>query len=483
MPRFLFVFLFSMIVIAAKAQQPKFIDQVEHKINLYGIKNQSPLLFVHFDKNVYSNNENIWFAAYLLNCYDAKRYKTLSVALINDDSRKVVMEDRFVITNAMAFGNTFVPDSVGPGNYSFVVTTNRLLNGQAEVVFTQPVTVKTADKQSYTASLNPLDTAINAPQQKVLLLVNFNETLAAHKQPPFVQVSYYIGNNQHPVLKDSVKVQRQYELNIPSKLLSPGNNKLHVQIKYKDETQDISMMLPVPPGPTIVRFYPEGGTLVNNIQSTIGWEVKSSAGSALSVNAILYRDKTIIDTIETNSYGLGRFKLIPKAGSKYYVRLYNVNKKDTLYKLPDAINQGPVLALPSALANDSLTVTLKDDRHEKLYLIGHNYQQVFFNLPVDMTATTKNLTLVIKDIPRGVMQLTLTDSVGRPFAERLCFAHYDQKKSLNIASDKTEYATRQKVTVKIKLDGKPDNGLVSIACVQENRLEIKKKQILKATGI
>ncbi len=456
---------------------PKNIDGLNNKISLYSIKNQSPTLFIHFDKTIYTNNENVWFTAYLFGA-DYQKYKTLSVALIKDDGRAVVLEDKFVIGNGLVFGNTIIPDSVGPGNYTFMATTNRLKNGKPDVIFTQPITIKTADQQGYTASLNPVDTSLTAAEQKVMLQVSF----ANIKQSPLaVPVSYYVGNTAHPVLKDSVKTKAgQYIFTIPSKLLSQGNNILHVHVKYKKEEKDISMILPAAPQPVIVKFYPEGGNLVNNIQSNIGWEVKSAAGNLMGISAVLYEDKKVIDTIATNSYGLGKFQLKPKAGSSYYLKLYT-NKKDTLYQLPTALTSGPALSITNAIVNDTLTVNIKDEQHEKLYLIGHNYKQLFFAQPIMMTTTSKRIKFILKNMPKGLTQLTLTDSTGRPFAERTFFAHYNQRASLTITTDNDEYVTRTKVTAKVKLDGNiPDSGFVSVACVQENRIESKKRNDIES---
>ncbi len=125
---------------------PKSIDSLEKKVNLYGIKNQSPILFVHFDKNIYSTSENVWFTGYLLNVPDHSLYKTLAVTLINDNSRSVIQNDKFVMKGGLAFGNMVIPDTLTAGNYSFICFTNRLTNSNPDVIFTQAVTVKTSNK-------------------------------------------------------------------------------------------------------------------------------------------------------------------------------------------------------------------------------------------------------------------------------------------------------------------------------------------------
>ena len=203
----------------------------------------------------------------------------------------------------------------------------------------------------------------------------------------------------------------------------------------------------------------------------------------MAVSGLVYQDKNIIDTIKTNGYGMGKFTLTPVAGSNYYVRLYAVNKQDTLYKLPTALTQGPVITLQQAVVNDTLMVTIHDEQHKKLYLIGHNYKQLLFAMPVIMAAPNKKLRIIIKKIPKGLTQLTVTDSLGRPFAERVFFAHYDQKTPLHIATTQDEYATRQKVNVRVRMDagiGKADSGFVSVACVQDNRIEIRKQNDIES---
>jgi hypothetical protein len=52
-----------LFTVAANAQQLKTNDSLNSKLSWYGLKNQSPKLFLHFDKYVYTNNEAVWFTA------------------------------------------------------------------------------------------------------------------------------------------------------------------------------------------------------------------------------------------------------------------------------------------------------------------------------------------------------------------------------------------------------------------------------------
>ncbi len=467
----------SLCIINAKAQTTG-VNNLDGKLKAYGVKNLTPVLFVHFDKNVYTGNENVWFTGYLFGA-DYSRYSLLSLVLVKDDDRSVILENKFLVKNGLSFGKTTIPDSLAPGNYSFIATTNRLRNGLPEVVFTQPVTIKSSEAPIINASLNPVDTGANKTMQKVMLLVSFTGTA---KPLASVPGSYYVGNAANPVLWGYFSTKAgQYIFEVPSRLFSQGNNTLHVPISYKGQNVELSIDLPTKEGYASVAFYPEGGNMVSGIPGVVGFEVRNSKAVAISATAFLYEGTKIIDTLQSNSYGLGKFTLTPTAGSNYYVKLYNLNKADTAYQLPKAIATGPALSISHTVVNDTLAVTIRDSRKEKLYLIGHNYKQVFFAQPVDMTAGIKHIKFIIKDIPKGLAQLTLTDSTGRPFAERSMFAHFDKRIPVSIATDKSEYKTREKVNVKIRLDSPlPDSGFVSVACVQESRLSINKKNDIES---
>jgi len=450
-----------------RAQQARF----DSLLNLYNAKHHAPVLFMHFDKNIYSNNENVWFTGYLLDNIDNSKYKTLSLALVKDDDRSVLMDDRFVIANGFCFGNTNIPDSVRAGAYTFVAYGNRLENNAPDIMFTQQVSIKTGNQQTFNASLNPLDTSATAANQKVMLLVNFTN----EKSPPSsVPVTYYVGDARKPVTTGAVKTALgQYIFNIPSNLLNAGNNKLNVQVKYKTEVQDISIALPVPPQPAQIHFYPEGGNLLNGVVNIVGLEAKTAAGAPLSTEAALYEDEQVIGTAITNDNGLGKFAIIPKQGKKYRVQL-NTGSVTRNYNLPDAVN-GPGLSVKKAVVNDTLIVDVySDDPNRKLYLIGHNYRASFFETPINRFPNQR-VKIILNGMPRGIMQLTLVDSLGRPYAERLIFAHYANKAKLGVSTDNADYEKRKKVKLSIKLTGEATNGAVSVAVVQENRIEIKNR--------
>lgn len=110
-------------------------------------------------------------------------------------------------------------------------------------------------------------------------------------------------------------------------------------------------------------------------------------------------------------------------------------------------------------------------RHLQVYI--HNDVNLFGSVAVDAGKERKKIKLILNDMPKGIITITITDTLGRPFAERLFFAHFFKKPSIVVSTDTSRYGRHAKVTLKLKLADFENNsltGVVSIACVQANRI-------------
>ena len=120
-------------------------DEIAQKIEWLGKAKPTTNLFVHFDKNVYSNNEIVYFTGYLIKegKNPASTHKIMAVALIRNADSTVVIEDKFVIENGLSLGSLTIPDSLLTGNYRLLAYTDKLTNGVPDMMYEQPITIKT----------------------------------------------------------------------------------------------------------------------------------------------------------------------------------------------------------------------------------------------------------------------------------------------------------------------------------------------------
>lgn len=473
MKRLMFGLLMLMTCVRAFGQTTPDMASIIKNMGYYNHKLSPDILFAHFDKTIYTNNENVWFTAYMLNGADHDKNAVLSVVLMNDDEHTMVLEKKFVMAKGISFGNLVIPDSLLSGNYTFLLYTNHVINGQPTDVFRQPITIKNTNESSFTAFLDLLDTAHNqtSGDRRVLLLTHNKGTQLAAG----ATVDYRLGDKQHAVVSGKAITDKagQYQFNIPVKNINATSNRLKAKITFNKQVQETSLKLPTPAGQPVIKFYPEGGSIVNNVLCNIGWEAKSADGDTYRIKAFLMTGNTILDTIETNGDGIGRFWLKPEKGSSYRVKLLHLGK-DTTYNLPAAVNDIASITLLQGVCNDTLKAVIRTDAPGKIYAVLHNYRQTFGIQPLNTTAAGLLLKTSLTGIPKGVVAITLLNEQLQPFAERLFFAHYDRRTIPVLSTDANQYTKRQRVTLKLRLPaiGKDSlSGLVSVACVQAGRQE------------
>ncbi|SDM26062.1 hypothetical protein SAMN05421813_108132 [Daejeonella rubra] len=459
---------------------------VVHKFELHSRSNPSNPLFVHTDKTIYTNNETVWFSAYLIESGKTylHRHTILSLAMVREDNREIILQDKYLMKDGLSFGSMGLPDSIPPGNYMFIASTNVLdKNGQPLTVFTQPLTIKSIVLNSFNATLSLLDSVVTGGAVRSKLTLTPKEPDPKSKIKPGITYSVGKGEKQTVVLKQN---ESTYIMTIPASQVNQTNPILLTTITYNEEVGYLSIKLPEHTVSGMdVQFFPEGGNLVNGLTGTIAWEAKNRQNVPIALKGILYRNDIPLDTISTNSYGIGSFKLRPDHEGIYTLKVSanNYLEKDTVFTLPRALEDGIILQLNNAIVNDTLKFSLFSKSPKNIKVLIHNYRKVFGIAEVQAKAIGTKVIMALPELPKGIATITILDENGRPSAERLFFAHHDQKIIGDIQTDKAVYKRKEKVNVKLKLtdqNGKPVQGIMSAAVVQDNRIESSKQQDIES---
>ena len=477
MLKFMSIMLATLLICSSNTNcQNRLMDTLIEKLNNYGASKSQTSLFIHYDKNVYTNHEYVWFTGYLLNHdEDLSAYQTLSIALVRNENRKIWIENKFVIKNGISSGCIFLPDSLTAGNYNLVAFTNRISNNQPEDIFLQPITIKNVFSD-FSTSLTLLDSTDHTSDTiRVLIKARTPDLLPLEG----AQINYIVGTGTSQGKEHKLVLNKTGEaiVLISRKNIPVDNNMIYVQVNSKGILKDMSLTLPTIKREPSIRFYPEAGYLINETSCKVGWEVKTAEGNPVSVSAFLYEDNQVIDTIQTSGYGMGKFNLKPKIGSIYTVRISS-GDINGIYKLLSVIETTATLSIENAIVADTLSIKLHNtNAANKLFLIIHKFNQLFLAFEVNRNSSEQVLKIPLSKIPKGIAEITLIDNLERPLAERLFFAHYDKMPELHIEHNREVFDKKEQVEITIKLDSiktKSKNALVSIACVQSNRIDIRK---------
>ncbi len=244
-------------------------------------------------------------------------------------------------------------------------------------------------------------------------------------------------------------------------------------------------VLPVHEGPAgvsvSIAFYPEGGDLVNGLESRVGVEMKSG-GHPFAGKAVLLLNGAPTDTIRTNQYGLGIFSLLPREGVEYSVKLLN-SETSRSYPLPPALKQGATIELVDGGSGRLLQLRVQSSSTAMYKIIARHLlsNEVVISAPFKVRAE-QMINLGLGDQSAGLISLTLTDDMGRPVAERLYFGNRGQIPDLDITTNKEVYSRRDSVQLTISMadNATTVKGLAAVSVVHLSRLDTLYKKNMAA---
>jgi len=429
-------------------------------------------LFLHIDKTVYTENEPIWFSAYLLNNgFDISKHEVLHVFLFRHDDRSVALSGKFKIEKGISAGDLILPDSIPAGKYELFAYTNILdKNATPITTFRTPITIKSTRVPSFKSSIELLDATARGESIRAKLTVNVD-----NQDKTYPTAHFTIGEDTLQVVK--IK-KNETIVDIPTAYLAANKTILHTSVKYNNQVQHLNILLPSSAKRNLhVNFFPENGGLVAGLPSLVAIEAKDGEGNPVSVTGLLYKGDSIVDTIETNSNGIGKFSIVPESNYVYSVKIKSSEHlaKDTIYNLPKLSNNHLTFHLPEAVTDDTLQLHLFNKRKEaallQILIRNHNGFYILFKA---RTTVRDTLRIPLDKLPKGMATLTILDELNRPLGERLFFAHYSKGLETDINLNKPAYGARSEVEAHITVKDssqKPVNGLFSIAVVQSNRME------------
>ena len=197
----------------------------------------------------------------------------------------------------------------------------------------------------------------------------------------------------------------------------------------------------------IVNFYPEGGHLVKGVESRVAFDVTDQHGEAVSISGTIDVDGRRQD-IATEYMGRGSFVVTPD--NRRVKARFNFRGKDYEVSLPEAENEGIGIRLDGDLLTID-TTCLPQGKDYGLSILCRGVLKYFGSLS-ELAHHTSLSTLAV--LPTGVNELTIFDSDGRIWADRLFFVNNHDHEQTQITSPIVPthtYQPYEKIEVPVKL--------------------------------
>ncbi|WP_295668675.1 hypothetical protein [uncultured Mucilaginibacter sp.] len=210
-----------------------------------------------------------------------------------------------------------------------------------------------------------------------------------------------------------------------------------------------------------IQFFPEGGELVNGMESVVGFKVADQWGKGLNFKGAILNEKN--DTVARFAplkFGLGHFTFKPENFGVYHAMI-KIDGKEIQKKLPVIYAKGYVMNLTD---NGSGTLSVKVNSNltiENLYLFAQTRNAVKLIETTVCDNGTANFTIDKSKLGDGISQITIFNGERSPVCERLYFKSPQKHLMLSAATSGGGYGLRKKVEVAITAKGQ--NGMPAAA--------------------
>lgn len=199
-----------------------------------------------------------------------------------------------------------------------------------------------------------------------------------------------------------------------------------------------------------VQFFPEGGDLVNGLQSKVAFRVTNESGTGADFNGtIINQNNDTVVRFHPAKFGIGSFNFTPDKNIQYRAVIRPVYESSIIQNLPPVRDNGFVMTV-SDPASGKLKISIRTNtRDSSVYLFIHSQQHINTAELVNIKNGTAETEVDKNKLGDGISHITLFNYSRQPVCERLYFKSVQKKLVVNANADNAQYTTRKKVTIDV----------------------------------
>jgi hypothetical protein len=227
-------------------------------------------------------------------------------------------------------------------------------------------------------------------------------------------------------------------------------------------------------------FFPEGGNLVNNVESKVAFRVTDLTGKGADARGFILNSKN--DTLlsfQTSKFGIGYFIFKPSDINTYRAILVFPGGRSIEQSLPTVNEKGYIMRVAGA-DDQKIRVTVNtnaktNSQYKEVFILVHTRQVLKFAEKAHLDNNGAATIFIDRSkLGEGITQITVFNEEGRPVCERLYFIKPLKKITLVAKTGDEIYSTRKKVNLSVAAKDKAGEGLpadVSVSVFQLDSLQ------------
>jgi len=447
------------------AQNP---TQWDFFINKYPLE----MIYLHTDRTFYQPGDRIWMKAYVtdaaLNLKEALS-EMATVELVNprggvDKTFSVYVKDGVGATSYQ------LPHNAPGGLYKLRIYTAWMRNFDENDAYTKEIFVQKAQMPLLLMNLDFERKAYSAGdeiQANLEVKTQQNEPLSNY---PLTYTVHVEGKNVHTA---QTRTDHNGKIALTAVLpptIHSSDGILNVMIAYEGNTEAISRSIPIVVNSLNMRFFPEGGYLINRVEGNLAFKITNEFGKPADAEGEI-RDHSgeVVARFRSEWMGLGSVAFTPQEGKKYHAVITSPQGIIGRYELPEALNDAYSMRISFPKLKNRLRVYVHTPNLEP-YFITITSGEMLITRDFTGSAEIQRHSVDVSMLPDGLARVTLLNRQGTEQCERLVYVGNRAPMTIKITPDKTEYLPGEQVKLDIETrdaNDSPVQANLSLAVIDD----------------
>lgn len=234
-----------------------------------------------------------------------------------------------------------------------------------------------------------------------------------------------------------------------------------------------------------VGFFPEGGNLLEGIESRVAFKAENTFGEGVEITGyVIDKNKNKIANFHSEHLGMGSFSFKPEKDNSYtaFVQFPDGSKQKMPLPTPVRNNVGIKLTTSS----DYINITMRSNKPasndrpaNEFILFGQVRNKIYFVANQNLLDGDSVFTIPNEVFPTGVVHFTLFNNRLQPVAERLHFINHNDFLNFDIKN----YSEQDSIHIDIlpinHLEENEDfHGSISVVMTDRNKQLYSEKNII-----
>lgn len=429
-------------------------------------------LYLHLDKPFYGAGEKIWFKGYLVNAIthqDNAQSNFIITELINRSDS--IVERKKIRRDSLGFHNAFtLPATLPAGDYYLRGYSNWMLNEDPDFFFSRNIKIGNSIDNTIVSSIEYQqedDTHYTAK-------IKFTSNVQAVFENTTIKYLYLENGKIKNKGKKKTDENGWISISLPD-LKSPVARRIEVEFDDPQYIYKRTFHLPVFTNDFDVKFFPEGGALINIPHQNVAFKAQGADGFSKEIEGFLFNSKgDTLTNFRSEHNGMGIFTMNPVNNETYYVTVRTNDSITKRFDLPAIEPKGISIAMSHYKQEIRYEIqkTEATEWPQKLFLLAHTRGKLAILQPINPKRTFGKMNDSL--FTEGITHFMLIDEQGNALSERLIFVPDHKPNQWQITADQPTYGKREKVSLQIAAkdnEGNPVEGTFSVSITDRKSIQ------------